>query len=116
MTDLDPNHPAMIQGRRHCRDVLGSAARVVRIANDARKADATSTLSTALQLMLTTALVDEFDPQEVYGALSGALAWAVLRLPAEDQVGVLTAMTAEVVSRMELAAPVIEGQLVSSTH
>jgi len=104
MIELDPNHPALLQGRRHSRDVLASAARVVNAAQETkRSADAASTVSTGLQLVVSTALVDGFDPQEVYGGAAGLLAWLVCRLRPEDQLGVLMAMTAEVVDRMKLA-------------
>lgn len=101
MTDL-PDILAQA-GRGHCRDVLRSASKVVKAAAGTKTADATSTLSTALQLCASTALVDGFDPQEVYSAAGGFLAWLVLRLPAEDRLGVLTAMTTEVVDRIKLA-------------
>jgi hypothetical protein len=103
MMQIAPDHPAAVQGRRHSRDVLASAARVVKVAAETRQADAASTLATALQLVLTTALVDGFDAQEVYGALAGAVAFAVMRLPEDQRFGVLTAMTTEVVDRMRLA-------------
>lgn len=100
---LEPDHPALIQGRRHSRDVLESAARVVRVSGETKTADAMSTLSTALQLVATAALVDGFDPQEVYGASAAFLAWLIARLPPQDHVGVLAAMTNEVVNRVQLA-------------
>jgi hypothetical protein len=88
MIDLDPNHPALIQGRRHSREVMEAAARAVRQAQEAKTADAASTLSTALQMVISSALVDGFAPREAYAALAGALAWAVCRLPSDERLGV----------------------------
>lgn len=104
MIELDPNHPFLQRGRRHGRDVLESAARVVKAAAETSTADATSTLSTALQLLVSTALVDGFDAHEVYAAATSFMAWMVCRLPETDRVGVLTAITSDVVDRVMLAS------------
>ena len=92
MTDIDPDHPLMLQGRRHSRDVMESAARLVRLATDSKTADAAATLSTALQLMTTCALVDGFETHTVYDAVAGLLSWSVRRLPPEQRKEVLAAM------------------------
>lgn len=89
-------------GRAHCRDVLRSASKVVKADAETKTADAVSTLSTALQLTVSTALVDGYDPHEAYDAAGGFLAWLVCRLPAQDRLGVLTALTTEVVNRIKL--------------
>jgi hypothetical protein len=94
------DHPAAIRGRRDARELLEAAARVVRVTSGQRQAGAADTLSTALQLVMTTALVDGFNAQEVYGALAGALAWGVMRLPPTERQGVLAAMVTEVVGRI----------------
>lgn len=108
MNTLEDNHPALLTGRRHARDVLASASRVVKATTGAKTSDQASVLSTALQLVTSAALVDEFDPHEAYEASSAYLAWLICRLPREDQLGVLTAMTTQVVERVRLgnAAPV----------
>lgn len=100
----NPDHPLLIQGRRHARDVTESAARIVRLSQDSKSAEASATLSTALQLVLSAALVDGFDPHEAYTGLAGALAWAVGRLPPEDRQGVLTSIVASVVDQMKTQA------------
>ena len=103
MSGLDPNHPSLITGRRHARDVLEDGARIVRMAGATKKADAVSSLSTAHQLMVSAALVDGYEPHECYEAASAFLAWLVMRLPPEQRLGVLTAMTTEIVGRIQLA-------------
>jgi hypothetical protein len=98
---LDPNHPSLLTGRRHGRELIEAAARVVRVAGETKTAPAVETLSTALQLTVSAALVDGFEPHEAYEAASAFLAWLVCRLPEKDQLGVLTAMTSEVVQRVQ---------------
>lgn len=102
MIEIDPNHPSLLTGRRHSRDVLESAARVVKASAGTKTADAVSTLSTALQLATSTALVDGYEPHEVYEASAAFMAWLVNRLPEADQLGVLTALTTEIVQRVRL--------------
>lgn len=94
---LGPDHPFLLQGRRHARDVIESAARIGRATGDEQ---VTAVVSTSLQLVLSAALVDGVDPHEAYSGLAGAIAWAVCRLPEEGRAGVLQAIVAEVVKHM----------------
>lgn len=103
MTEMDPNHPSLITGRRHGRELIEAGARVVRVAAGSKKADAVSSLSTAQQLIISAALVDGYQPHECYEAASAFLAWLVMRLPKDKRLGVLTAMTSEIVNRIQLA-------------
>lgn len=98
MTDLSPDHPLLLQGRRHARDVIASAERIGRLAGDPERA---SVLSTAAQLVLSAAMVDGEDPQDVYAALINTLVWAVCRLPKDDRLGVLGAVVKEAVEKIE---------------
>lgn len=100
MTDLDPNHPFLIAGRRHARDVIEDGARIVRLVGETKTADAAATLSTALQLTVSAALVDGYEPREAYEAASGFLAWMIGRLPPQDRQGVLAAMVKSVVDQI----------------
>ena len=97
---IEPDHPLLVRGRRHARDVIEDAARVVRHTHSTEQADACATLSTALQLTITAALTDGFDPQEAYTAVSGLVAWSLLRLPAENRTGVLSALVKSVVDQI----------------
>lgn len=99
-------NPLMTKGRADARETMATAARLVRKAGDTKTADAADTLSTALQLVLTTALVDGYEPKEVYQALCGAVSWSVMRLEADDRLGVLTAITSGVIDQMKAAETV----------
>ena len=94
--------PIMEKGRADARELMATGARLVRKAADTKKADASATLSTSLQLVLTTALVDGFEPHEVYDALAGALAWSVMRLERTEQMGVLLEMVKNVIEKAGL--------------
>lgn len=90
MTDLsDPNHPLLIQGRRHAREALFSAERFNRLAGVKGKA---ATVSVALQFQIGVAMTDGADAGDVYDGLAGALIWAINKLPAEDRRTVVTNM------------------------
>ena len=94
----NPDHPLLLQGRRHARDVIASGDRIGRLAGDTSRA---SCLSTGLQLVMSAAMVDGEDPQDVYAALINTVAWAVCRLPKDDRIGVLSAMVKEAAEKIE---------------
>lgn len=69
---------------------------------ESKTADAVEVLSTTLQLTVSAALTDGFYPQEAYGAITGLVAWAIIRLPPEDRQGLLAEIVKSVAAEMAM--------------
>ena len=88
------DHPFVLQGRRHARELLMSTHRLGAMTGDK---EPKSTISFAMQIVLWTAISDGVEPVEVYNALIGAMIWAICRAPEEQRQGLLTEIVKNVV-------------------
>lgn len=101
LAEFTPDHPLLVQGRRHAREAIYSAERFGRQNGGADKA---STVSVALQFVMSAALVDGTDPALAYGGLAGCVAWALNKVPMEDRPIVLQGLLQAIAERVELPA------------
>lgn len=101
LADVTSESPLLIQGRRHAREAIYSAERYGLKNGSGDKA---STVSLALQFVMSAAMVDGTDPAFTYGGLAGAVAWALNKLPMEDRPVVLQGLLQAIADRVELPA------------
>jgi hypothetical protein len=97
----DPNHPMLLQGRRHAREALYSASRFARIANLHGKSPVTSL---AVQMVVGCALLDGDDAGDVFGGLGAAVAALINRLPPQDRETVLAGVVQTIAELIVLPA------------